>query len=157
MPVRTVLGFTGSRVGMTSSQRGTFLKIARGFYGEFHYGDCIGCDKEAAEMIDRIGGFKLHCHPPENPKFRAFFNPRESDQFTYIAKGYVERDLDIVQHSRIMIATPKTFTEIMRGSGTWLTIRLARGELKPLAIIWRDGTVTYERWPKLVKKLDCVV
>lgn len=153
MPLEIDLGITGSKDGMTSAQKVSFRKIARRFYGQFHEGDCIGADVEAAKMIDEIGGYFIHIHPPTNPRYRANWIPKDSEHRLWEVKPYGDRDLDIVYESDAMVATPRTFSEIKRGSGTWLTIRLARAELRPLAIIWRDGTIQYERWPSMFPKV----
>jgi hypothetical protein len=45
----TSLGFTGTRKGMDPTQLNQFLKLITKIRPEeFHVGDCIGADKEAA-------------------------------------------------------------------------------------------------------------
>lgn len=153
MPIELDLGVTGTKEGMTSFQAATFIKVARCFYGQFHEGDCIGADVEAAKTIDRLGGYFIHIHPPSNPKYRANWIPTESKYRLWKPKPYGDRDLDIVVESDVMVATPLSKVEIKRGSGTWLTIRLSRAELRPLAIIWSDGSIQYERWPSMFPKV----
>ena len=47
-----------------------------------------------------------------------------------------------------MVATPKQYfeTEDRMQGGTWYTIYYARKKLKPLAIVWPNGLIKYERW-----------
>jgi hypothetical protein len=153
MPLLIDLGFTGTRVGMTEAQRTTFRRFVRQFYGCFHEGDCIGSDFMAAEIVDDIGGYFFHIHPPISQKWRANYIPKNSDYKMWEEKFFSERDLDIVHESDVMVATPSGMREIRRGSGTWLTIRMARAELKPLALIFPDGTIKYERWKPWLPKL----
>lgn len=153
MPTKISLGFTGTRKGMTSFQAGAFMRLARKFYGCFHEGQCTGADEEATEMIDRLSGYVIHSHPPINKKYLSDFKPRHSEFVVHEPASYGDRDLDIVIASKVMIATPSGFKEMRRGSGTWLTIRLARAELKPLAIIYPDGRTEYEGFIGSLRKL----
>src|SRR5438105_5013117 len=122
MIITTSLGFTGTKEGMTHQQATKFIKFARHFIGEFHNGWCVGADEEAAKVIDNIGGYVIHSHPPINKKYFSSFHPKHCEFRVHKAKPYDVRDLDIVIDSNIMVATPRGFTEIKRGSGTWLTI-----------------------------------
>jgi hypothetical protein len=153
MPIETSVGFTGTRDGYNAEQSVKFSRLMRKFVGEFNDGWAVGADEQAARFVDRVGGFVIHAHPPTNPKYRSDFKPRSAQIVWHEEKEYVERDLDIVVASEVMIATPRQFTEIRRGSGTWLTIRLSRAETKPLAIIHKDGSIIYERWPKSLPKV----
>ncbi len=103
--------------------------------GEFHEGDCIGADAQAAFLAREVG-FRIICHPPTNESKRAFF---PSDE-TWPAAPYLDRNKTIVNRSREMIATPGEFEEQLR-SGTWSTIRYARKTRKPVSIVFPDGSV----------------
>lgn len=156
MPLEIDFGVTGTRKGATSEQKGSFRRLARLFYGQFHEGDCEGVDVEAAAIIDDIGGYFIHVHPPASDLYRAFYTPK-SPHRVWEVKPYADRDLDIVTESDAMCALPSGYKEMKRGSGTWLTVRMARAELKPLAIIWPNGMITYERWSSMlphIEKLD---
>ena len=114
-------------------------KIAPGC--EFHHGDCVGSDKRAA-FLAHDAGLRLFEHPPTNRSKRAYVSSfLESTKLP--PKPYLERNHDIVDASDALFATPNTMEEVMR-SGTWATIRYARKRLKPIIIIWPDGTVTEE-------------
>lgn len=136
------VGFTGTQVGMTVKQAGIidkfltellnkYLLITHDSPFEFHHGDCIGSDEEAAAIAFEIG-YKICCHPPINPTKRAFFH---NNDVMYDLKGYIDRNHDIVDSCDILIATPKEKEEQLR-SGTWATIRYARKTGKPVEIIY---------------------
>jgi hypothetical protein len=148
MPERLKIGFTGTRGGMTVDQTTKFVRFIRQYIGEFHNGYAEGSDEDALRTVDHMGGFTLHIHPPKNKKYIAHYQPRHSEVVWYEEDEYGERDRQIVVASDVMVATPSGKVEIKRGSGTWLTVRIARVELKPLLIIFDDGTTKYERWPK---------
>jgi hypothetical protein len=60
----------------------------------------------------------------------------------------MRRNKNIVMASTVMIAAPFETAEQTHG-GTWRTIEMARKAKRPLAIVWRDGAVTEERWELL--------
>lgn len=154
MPEKASIGFTGTRQGWTPDQARQFVRLMRGYVGEFHNGYAEGADEDSLKTIDRMGGYDLHIHPPKNKRYVAHYVPKHSKVIWYEEDDYVERDRAIVVSSKIMIATPAQKNEIKRGSGTWLTIRIARVELKPLVIVYPDGSVKYERWPnKWIKRI----
>lgn len=86
----------------------------------FHHGDCVGADAQAAEIAREVG-YLIHGHPPDKDSQRAFF----PSDILYEPKPYLERNKDIVLSSEMLIATPKEREEQKRGSGTWATIRFA--------------------------------
>lgn len=101
--------------------------------GEFHEGDCIGSDSQAASGA-RMAGFRIIGHPPINDSKRTFFPADESrDPLPYLARNH-----KIVDAAQEMIATPGEFEEQLR-SGTWATIRYARKVGKPVHVILPDG------------------
>lgn len=101
--------------------------------GDFHHGDCIGADNQAAKGA-RLAGFRIIGHPPAVSAKRAFF---PSDELWPVA-DYLVRNRAIVNQSQEMLATPGEMTEQLR-SGTWSTIRFARRIGKPCHVILPDG------------------
>jgi len=133
-----IVGFTGTQRGMTEAQWPTLwaLLIARAMRSsEFHEGDCIGSDAQAAHGA-RLAGFRIIGHPPTNDSKRAFF-PADEWRTPY---PYLERNRHIVDAAQEMIATPGEFEEQLR-SGTWSTIRYARRVRKPVWVILPDGSL----------------
>ena len=113
------IGFTGTRKGMTESQKDRLEKFLIHLEGiEFHHGECRGADQEAARIASDLG---LHCigHKPEG---RA-------------SKYFLKRNREIVDGTDILIATPKTYDEELR-SGTWATIRYARKCRKTIVMVF---------------------
>jgi hypothetical protein len=136
------IGFTGTRGTVTGEQVVTLKKLLAGAPSQLrvlHHGDAVGADELAALLATDLG-FRIICHPPDNPRYRAF---TASDEL-WPVKPYLERNRDIVNESTQVIACPKEYTEQLR-SGTWATIRYARQVRKPLTIIWPDGTFRVEQ------------
>jgi hypothetical protein len=138
-----IFGFTGTRKGMNKIQ----LENLDGFYKnifyqntiyrytikEFHHGDCIGADDQAAEIFIKVPHI---IHPPSNPKYRAF---REG-HFILPERSYLERNCDIVDAADMLLAASGTNDEQVR-SGTWSTIRYAKKVGKSIVIFYPDGTI----------------
>ena len=129
------IGFTGTQQGMTEAQivsvTDTLLRLDK---LEFHHGDCVGTDVQAAK-IAKEQGYIIVGHPPTNEYKRAFF----FNDMTRTAKPFIERNHDIVDAVEVLIATPKTAREQHR-SGTWATIRYARRNNVLVIIINPDGS-----------------
>lgn len=145
------IGFTGTRLGMTHHQQATFAWLARHSFdeneqNEWHDGDCVGADDQAHKIVTEIAlgqgiSIQLHGHPCDKPEYRAN-NLFEVD---HPVKEPLIRNKDIVNWSDIIFATPAQQTELVRGSGTWATIRYTRRVGKELYLIWPNGRYTHER------------
>lgn len=129
-------GFTGTQEGMTPKQKNVVRKLVK-TSDEVHHGVCIGADAEFHGIARRVGA-EIIGHPPTNTskqaKLRGFANTRKPKQ-------YLKRNADIVAETDELIATPKEYHNIPRGSGTWATIREAGRQGKPVTIIYPDGSV----------------
>jgi hypothetical protein len=120
--MNTVVGFTGSRKGMKPNQiKACRLILERA--AEAHHGDCVGADAEFHELC-----LELHVpviiHPPDNDRHRAFCR----DALEVLPpKPYLERNMDIVDASEVLVAAPKERDRpvSLRGQGTWWTIGYA--------------------------------
>lgn len=109
------IGFTGTRRGMTPSQKfhlTSLLKYASGAlnYREFHHGAAIGADTEA-ETIARDLGYTIHQYPAGDDP--------------------LQRNHVIVAHADVMIAAPAQDAEIRRSG----TVRYARKAGKPVIVL----------------------
>jgi len=135
------IGFTGTQKGLTQLQvkRLRELLVTPSSGSELHHGDCVGADAEVAQLA---WGFcyKIVCHPPVKRSKRAFVNAHEFRE----PQEYLARNRSIVDESEIVIACPRSLSEELR-SGTWATIRYARNVQRPLAIVWPNGDVEFER------------
>lgn len=104
---------------------------------ELHHGDCVGADANIHDLArELMPGAKLRIHPPSNNQHRAY----KAGDDCYPEKKYADRNLDIVRCSDIIVAFPPC-VEVQRGSGTWLTVRIARREKTPHIIVMPDGDV----------------
>lgn len=130
-----ILGFTGTRHGMTVQQK---TQLARFLWGvaELHHGMCQGADAECHNIARSLGGIWIVGHPSKNTKL--FAKDLDVDELRE-PKDYLVRDLDIVQESEELAATPNTLQEYPY-SGTWTTIGYAIKEKKWVRIIYPDGS-----------------
>lgn len=133
-----VVGFTGTREGMTNKQSATFRDLVL-WCKILHHGSCVGADAQAHE-IARFIGVIINVHPPINKEFLAHCNDAD---FVFAPKPYMERNRDIVNAVPCLIATPKEQSEVSKG-GTWQTVRYARKQGKRIIIIWPDGSTKDE-------------
>jgi hypothetical protein len=137
------LGFTGTSHGV---QRPAAVALRRLFLelepGVVHHGDCIHADALAFRFA-RDARALTHCHPPDNPRKRAWTTPND---FMEPELPYIVRNHNIVDRTLMMVAVPAFFEEELR-SGTWATIRYARKLERPLLLVMPDGSIVAERWP----------
>ncbi len=132
------VGFTGTREGMTIIQWDQF-EFLFSYYDvtEFHDGDCVGADTQAHATARGLSPRpKMIGHPCNLHKYRAY---NEYD-ITHPIKAPLVRNRVIVANSDLMFAAPKEFDEVLRGSGTWATIRYAKSREVPLIVVFPDGT-----------------
>jgi hypothetical protein len=134
-----IVGFTGTRIGMTDDQKIAFSRwmqtqCLKNQIVILHHGDCLGAD-ELAHGIAKGLGCGVVIHPPTNPSMRAFC--KEYDRIEE-PKHYLIRNVDIVMASDVLVAVPEG-AERMR-SGTWSTIRYAKKVGKPFVVISPSGS-----------------
>ncbi len=122
---------------MTPQQKEAFVRLVVDLQPtDFHHGDCVGADDEAATIADANGAYVV-CHPPIENKLRAF-NPCSLN--VRPAKTHFARNRDIVNETDLLIATPCEDKQQAFG-GTWRTITYAMKVGKPVKVIWPDGRV----------------
>jgi hypothetical protein len=117
-----ILGFTGTRRGLTPSQRSSLKALIETIRPTvFHHGDCVGADAEAHDIVKaRYPDCEMVLHPPQNPALRAF-----KKGTLKATKPYLDRNRCIVDSCELLVACPGEITEATR-SGTWSTIRYAK-------------------------------
>lgn len=129
------VGFTGTREGMTRKQkRRLVIQLLRFNPEEVHHGCCFGADDQANTISRAALGLYTVGHPPASPNWRSW---RACDELRP-AKGYIDRDHDIVDETDCLIAAPKTDVEELR-SGTWATVRYAVKQGKTVFLILPSG------------------
>jgi hypothetical protein len=106
--------------------------------GELHHGDCVGADKQSHGIAHNLS-IPVVVHPPINAQLRAWCAPAAEYR---PPKEYLSRNVDIVDETDALIAAPYQEDEI---GGTWFTVRYARQQGKPIAIVYRSGLVRWER------------
>lgn len=136
-----IAGFTGTQGGMTTLQLHAVRTLLRDQYGPSaaHHGDCVGADAQFhALMVEQ--GVPIHLHPPDVDSKRAF-----CDGATNVAdaKPYLDRNHDIVDACRLLVAAPSGPAE-KRRSGTWATVRYARKQHRGIVIVLPDGELRVE-------------
>lgn len=134
-PERVIVGFTGSRRGMTDAQRVAFRAVLQALGPSlFVHGDCVGADADA-HAIARDEGVVVHIRPCDFSNMRAHCLGAARTHPTTTAFA---RNRAIVDGCDVLIATPPTADEQPRG-GTWYTIRYARKRLRRAVILAPDG------------------
>lgn len=145
MKVRLV-GFTGTRLEMKKAQQETCRQVLTDLFSgtngsdQFRHGDCIGSDEQAHKIVEYIPWVQIHIHPPEDNRYRAYC--RSICCYIYKPKPYLDRNKDIVNETKILVAVPRGPEE--RRSGTWSTVRYARSLKHYIIVIWPDGRIDEE-------------
>jgi len=127
------VGFTGTREGMTQSQKEQFvLKFYELNVCEFHHGDCRGADEEANNIVrEFFPDVFIVIHPPRLTYQRAYCKGDEIRE----PDDYLPRDRRIVDYTDALIGAPKFDKEDK--SGSWYTIRYARASGKDFYVMKR--------------------
>lgn len=124
------IGFTGTRKGMSQTQKDNFgwmlavyvhadAHVDQGMQTQLHHGAAQGADRQAAAIA------KLHL---QNWIQNIKVHPAGADP--------LRRNRDIVAACDILIAAPETDKEELR-SGTWATVRYARAKGIPVVMLPR--------------------
>lgn len=137
-----IVGFTGTQAGMSVEQTKAVARLLAHLKAhqarEFHHGNCIGADDEAAKLANQLGYYTVAWPGPDLAKRGSF----ESD-VCRAPRGYLVRNREIVLSADLLIAAPKTFSEMLR-SGTWATVRYARRDGKPVYVCQPNGQIDKE-------------
>lgn len=138
-----IIGFTGTREGMTVFQRLAIRLLLQKYTPtEIHHGMCAGADTEFRDMVEEFDrSIKIIGHPPKNKNL--YVESKCHEMLPPL--DYLARDRAIAYACSTLVATPKSATEEAR-SGTWYTIHCARKLGKRIFIIGPSGHVEYEEW-----------
>ena len=138
---KMILGFTGTREGITVGQFRSVAAFVDNYvpeFDEFHHGDCIGADASAARYA-LSQNIWVACHPPVVDKWRAWVPANEFSP----ELPYLHRNQAIVDEADVLLAVPEAKLETVR-SGVWATVRYARKAGLPVYKIYPDGTIERE-------------
>lgn len=129
------IGITGTRNGMTPKQRKQLedmFNLFKHTYDEFefHHGDCVGVDVQAADLAQAVG-FRTVCHPPVKEDLRAF---HQSDEIRE-PHTYFKRNRNIVDETEVLLVVPFESSPQSKG-GTWYTHDYAVKGNSPVLILW---------------------
>ena len=142
MGKRFTLGVTGTRYGMTTAQRDWAIDYIETFKPDrFRHGCCVGVDEQMHHLVTRHSPLtKIVVHPPVDLKWAALelLDAQEPHVFIQPARGYHERNRDIVDASLVLLAFPREMEEQETG-GTWYTVRYAADRI-PCRIVYPDGS-----------------
>lgn len=136
-----IIGFTGTRKGMSDRQKQEVRKIMMWYKGEGKveyvvHGGCTGADNEFHEIFE---AYVRHVRPgysSVNPADFSFRGSFPKADIVHPAKPYLVRNKDIVNECDILIACPLDNTP---KGGTWSTIKYAKRAGKSVIIVDRNG------------------
>lgn len=141
--VQKIVGFTGTRSGMTMHQKAQVLKLLQFEDPDIVvHGDCVGADADFDAICAELG-IPRHIRPCTISEMRANTHKEGHLPAEEIAEPVAPmvRNRAIVADATVMIACPHNTTPIKRGSGTWATIGFAKKAQKWLYIVFPDGAV----------------
>jgi len=146
LPKYKIVGFTGTRHGMSNKQKEVVKNLLVSFEASvLHHGDCVGADSQAHKIAKELK-LKICIHPPKNSTFRSFC----VGDMLAPAKEYLERDRTIVEEVDALIAAPLDETEpAVPSGGTWYTVNYAMNvRKKSTYIVFRNGDLVVVEHPK---------
>ncbi len=122
------IGFTGNRKGLNPEQSEQIIKILNNYSNIIvSHGDCIGSDTDFHNICVKYKEsnpdkkIQIHIFPPDKSVLKAF----NKGDMIMNPKPYLERNLDIILNSSILIGCPIDKNKEELHSGTWSTIRKA--------------------------------
>lgn len=144
-----IIGFTGTRKGMTEQQKSQVRDLLSVFVvSEAHHGGCKGADSDFHWAVRDVCGEELPVTIyPSNfgASAKMDLSSAELEENTSLKgeKDPWERNKDIIDPCDVIFATPAQPFEEPRG-GTWHAVRYSRKTGKKIIVIWPDGSVRHE-------------
>ena len=138
------IGITGTREGMTDYQSEQVYDalnslmqdcIGSAIKPEFHHGDCVGVDSEAALFAQALG-YTIVCHPPTSSEYQGSVGGDE----VRAKAGYLQRNRTIVDECDILLVVPLQMAWQPRG-GTWYTHDYAKKKDVLYLVCWPEGII----------------
>ena len=134
-----IIGFSGTRNGMTGVQATLLEGLLPGKMLRFLHGSCYGADVEAAQLVRILFEKRVLIVAYPGVRFGVNIVAAKShvDDWVMPAEDYLERNRRIVHDCDELIACPGAGVS----KGTWYTINYARKCEKPVTIIHADGAI----------------
>lgn len=136
------IGFTGSRKGMTESQTAAIHNQIQELNRkhteerlEAHHGDALGADTQFHAICQEVG-VAVVIHPSVDTTDRAF---NEGAREERPPQKFRQQSRSIVDSCDVLLAAPDGLKERLRGSGTWMTVRVARKAKRSIVLCFPDG------------------
>lgn len=129
-----IIGFTGTRSGMTDLQKEATKNALIAIGPKFViHGGCIGADEDFHRIAKEFGiHIKVYPgHSAKNGDTSFHFDYSDSDDIRE-SKSYFERNRYIVNDCNILLGAP--YSQVETG-GTWYTINYARKQNKQVIIL----------------------
>lgn len=102
---------------------------------EAHHGDALGADTQFHAICQEVS-VAVVIHPSLDTTDRAF---NEGAQEERPPQKFRQQSRSIVDSCDVLLAVPDGFKERLRGSGTWMTVRVARKAEKHIILCFPDG------------------
>lgn len=133
-----ILGFTGTRAGMTPEQLTRVIVYVKELKPDLAViGGCDGADDDFQDVCEQLG-VPYEIRPSFVQIGQRKTWPRAAKVHPAPAGSPLIRNRQIVEQATHMIATPKENFSILR-SGTWATIRYTVAAKKPLRVFYPKG------------------
>lgn len=147
-----ILGFTGTRHGLTAAQRAVLPSVVACLPERVLHGGAVGADEDfhdwLADITDNGRKTSLIVEVYPTSLRAAFWRVRRYGPFApEVAIGTLnplDRNRIIAANCDHLLACPAAPDEQLR-SGTWATVRYARAAGKPVTLLLPDGSVREER------------
>lgn len=131
------VGFTGTRQGMTDSQKMTLRQLLFDLGARaLHHGDCVGADAESHAIAQELNLY-IVIHPPKDESLRAFCQGAHEVREP---KTYFARNRDISDETQFLVGA-SVIDHPQTDGGTWYTIDYNAKTKEPY-VIWPNGTVS---------------
>jgi len=137
-----IVGFTGSRKGMTAPQRVTVDWLLAELQPTLVlHGDCVGADVDFHKLA-LARKININVHPGIE-----LGDPRragcEGYMLCHAVRPFWKRNRDIVNSCVALIAVSRSENEELR-SGTWATVRYARKLKRSIYVVYPGGRIGKE-------------
>lgn len=147
-----ILGFTGTRKGLTPAQRAALPSVLACLPERVLHGGAEGADEEFHKYLysivnNQYSALSLEIYPTAS-RAHLWSDDWSIDKcwaevIVHPQMNPLDRNRLIVARCDALLACPAEPKEVIR-SGTWMTIRAARKLGKPITLLFPDGSIQQE-------------